>query len=97
MKTPTIVEIKQATRKNAPHFFDRATLKFFGQTMHSFKVIRSPGGRVFVFAPRYDDVRLMGYTFREYVEGDLLMPRNDNGTLADDDTLEQVLDYIRTH
>ena len=36
---PTIYNIKGRV-KNAPHFFDAKTLKFFGQTMRSFKVSR---------------------------------------------------------
>lgn len=105
MRTPTIAQIKQATRVASPHFFDRATLRFFGQTMRAFKVRRSPGGRVFIFAPRqgedryYDPpVHLAGYTFREYVNNDLVLPRNDDGTLADtNNTLAEVLRYIEEH
>lgn len=38
MKKPTIYEIKRATLKTAPYFFNTKTLKFWGQTMKSFSV-----------------------------------------------------------
>jgi hypothetical protein len=41
MKTPSIYEIKEATQKTAPYFFSRQTLKFWGQTMKSFKVYKT--------------------------------------------------------
>jgi len=101
MITPTIAEIKQATLDKSPHFFDRATLKFFGQTMRAFKVKRSPGGRVFIFAPNYDRSgerdRFMGYTLREFIGGDLIVPHDEDGTIPLHSTLAEVLGYISTH
>ena len=67
-----ISEIERLTFKTNPYFFSRGTLKFFGQTKRSFKVRQSPTGRVFIYAPSYWDGKLMGYTFREYKDGDLL-------------------------
>jgi hypothetical protein len=34
----TIYEIKARTKETSPYFFSRKTMKFFGQTMKSFKV-----------------------------------------------------------
>lgn len=96
MKTPTIVEIKKATEQELPYFFDRETLRFFGQRMSSFKVRKSPGGRVFIFAPIYYNDHLAGYSFREYVSCDLISPCNDDGAPVDD-TLARVLQYIEEH
>jgi len=49
-RLPTISEIKRATVKTAPYFFSRDTLRFFGQTMSSFKVKRSPKGNIYIYA-----------------------------------------------
>lgn len=58
----TIYEIKYLTESTAPHFFDRKTLKFFGQTMKSFKVYNQPDGRFLISAPR----KYGGYTERYF-------------------------------
>ena len=50
----TIYEIKQRTQKTSPHFFDSKTLKFFGQTMASFKVHKLDDGRFEIVAPMRD-------------------------------------------
>ena len=60
MKRLTIYDIKQLTETTAPYFFDRKTLKFFGQTMKSFKVQKCDDGRYFIQAPRKHG----GYTRR---------------------------------
>lgn len=60
MRKPTIYEIKRASKKTSPHFFSRETLKFFGQTMKSFKVQKCDDGRYFIQAPRKHG----GYTRR---------------------------------
>jgi len=62
----TIYEIKERTREKSPYFFDKKTLKFFGQTMKSFKVRTSPAGNIYIYAPL-----LVGYTFRQFEDGDL--------------------------
>ena len=95
MKTPTIYDIKYDTQEKSPYFFSRDTLKFFGQTMKSFKVVQSPTGRIFIYAPSYWDGRLMGYTFREYVDHNLLLP--DRIDLFKKDDLNSILDYIQSH
>jgi len=90
MSTPTIYEIKRATKFKSPHFFDRDTLKFFGQTMKSFKVKKSPKGRIFIYAPIYDryaEIR-RGYTFRRFNGYDLL---NISGNF---ESKYQILNYI---
>lgn len=52
MTNPTLYDIEQATHATAPHFFDRKTLKFFGQRKSDFKVMRSKkSGRIFIGAP----------------------------------------------
>lgn len=38
MKKPSIYEIKRATLNTAPYFFESKTMKFWGQTLKSFKV-----------------------------------------------------------
>jgi hypothetical protein len=53
MRKPTIEEIEEATREKCPHYFDRETLKFFGQTMKSFKVSDNGDGRFKISAPSF--------------------------------------------
>jgi hypothetical protein len=68
----TISQIKaQATK--APYYFDRKTLKFFGQTMSSFKVVTSKSGKVFIYAPMTDHRGVkMGFSIAEFKNKDLL-------------------------
>lgn len=47
----TIYEIKTRVAGHSPHFFDRDTLKFWGQTMRSFKIKKQPDGRYMITAP----------------------------------------------
>lgn len=47
----TIYQIKELTAETAPYFFSPNTLKFFGQTMSSFKVYKQPDGRYLITAP----------------------------------------------
>lgn len=49
----TISKIKMLTQETSPHFFDRKTLKFFGQTMRDFKVYKQPDGKYLITAPTY--------------------------------------------
>ena len=62
----TIYEIKSRTSKTSPYFFDRKSMKFFGQTMKSFKVVKQSDGRYLITAPSYMDGRLMGETKRYF-------------------------------
>ena len=50
-RTMTIYEIKRLIQSTSPHFFDRATLKFFGQTMRDFSVKKCADGRYRISAP----------------------------------------------
>ena len=47
----TIADIKQLTLATSPYFFSRETLRFFGQTMRSFSVVRQADGRTRISAP----------------------------------------------
>lgn len=46
----TIYEIKEATKETSPYFFSRDTLKFFRQTMKSFRVSKQEDGRYKIIA-----------------------------------------------
>ena len=48
-KECNITTIKYATQESDTHFFDRKTMKFFGQRMSDFKK-KVINGRVFIFA-----------------------------------------------
>ena len=92
---PTISEIKESTKEKSPHFFSQDTMRFFGQTMGSFKVEVSPQGGIFIYAESFDTdrgvKRSMGYTFRQFKDGDLKsIPESHK-------TLEEVKGYIRDH
>lgn len=50
----TIYEIKERTEKTSPYFFTSKTLKFFGQTMRSFKVYKQKDGKYLISAPMVD-------------------------------------------
>ena len=54
MKKLTIYDIKRETEETAPYFFDRKTMRFFGQTMRSFSVVRQSDGRIKISAPHLD-------------------------------------------
>jgi hypothetical protein len=90
MKTPTIYDIKYDTLEKCPHFFSRDTLKFFGQTMKSFIVKKSPTGRIFIYAPIRDyRGKQVGITFREFTGNDLVN--------FDLNTIEEIEQFIQDH
>lgn len=62
----TIQEIKNRTQETAPYFFISKTLKFFGQTMKSFKVYKQQDGKYLISAPMKDrnTGKTTGYTER---------------------------------
>lgn len=60
----TIYQIKQATQATAPYFFERKTLRFFGQTMRDFRTYKQKDGRIMIFAPMYNNGRKVGETVR---------------------------------
>lgn len=96
----TVQEIKATVESQGSYFFSRDTLKFFGQTTRSFKVKTSPEGRVFVYAPSYDGQRLMGYTFREFVDNDLVFAHLDSGEWWEHfkpSSAKEIKTYIATH
>lgn len=70
----TIYDIKYATMLSSPKFFDRDTMKFFGQTMRDFRIVTSHSGRIFIYAPtfRYDYSNRkyyhVGWSIREFVD-----------------------------
>ena len=41
----TIYEIKRLTKDTAPYFFSKDTMRFFGQTLESFRVKKQLDGR----------------------------------------------------
>ena len=47
----TIYEIKKRTKETSPYFFNRNTMKFFGQKMKDFKVYKQKDGRFKIIAP----------------------------------------------
>ena len=70
----TLTEVKILNKQKGGHFFDRQTLKFFGETMKSFKVrndggktfvIRKRDGKVWIFNPTDGDIKLYGEENRE--------------------------------
>lgn len=94
MKKPTIYDIKYDIQEKSPYFFSYKTLKFFGQTMKDFKVVQSPTGRIFIYAPSYWHTQFMGYTFREYSDHNLI---NVNMPAYSSPNAQDILDYIQTH
>ena len=51
----TIHEIKKLTENTAPYFFSRDTMRFFGQTLKDFSVVKQDDGRFKVSAPSGDN------------------------------------------
>ena len=49
----TISEIKRRTSETSPYFFDRKSMKFFGQRMSDFKVSKQDDGKYLISAPTY--------------------------------------------
>jgi len=47
----TIYEIKRRSKKTAPYFFSKKTMRFFGQTLKDFKVYKQKDGRFKITAP----------------------------------------------
>lgn len=60
----TIYEIKERTEEKQPYFFRKDTLKFFGQTMKDFKVIKQHDGRYLITAPARMDGEIVHFTKR---------------------------------
>ena len=50
-----------------PYFFSRNSMRWFGQTMKSFKVYKQKDGRYLITAPMVDtDGKFMGHTERYF-------------------------------
>lgn len=60
----TISEVKYRTQEKQPYFFDRKSMKFFGQTMRDFKVYKQSDGRFEITAPMRMDGKVIGTTIR---------------------------------
>jgi hypothetical protein len=91
MKTPTIYDIKHDVQDNEPYFFDRKSMRVFGQTMKDFKVRRSPAGRIFIYAPMFLNGKPLGvYTVREYKDRRLVYVHGL-------DTLADITEYIQVN
>jgi len=68
----SIAQVKEDTEKDSPYFFERKTMKMFGQTMRSFKVLKR-GKKYYIYADSFMVDRgkktPMPPTIREYVPG----------------------------
>lgn len=63
----TIYEIKQRTSETSPYYFTPKTLKFFHQTMRSFKVYKQSDGRFLISAPMKDYTgKVVGHSERYF-------------------------------
>lgn len=65
-RKPTIYEIKELTSKTSPYFFNRKTMKLFGQRMSSFKVYKQDDGRYLITAPVIKDGKEVSITQRYF-------------------------------
>jgi uncharacterized protein (DUF2252 family) len=91
-KTPTIYDIKYATMDKSPYYFDRKSMKFFGQTMRDFKVKKSPTGRIYIYAK----TKTGSYSFREFTNGNNLKALNIEH-IEGVKTLSDIISFINTH
>ncbi len=67
MASLKISDIKRLSEKDSPYFFVPKTLRFFGQTMGSFKVKKLKEGYYLIKAPMKDrSGSHMGYTERVF-------------------------------
>lgn len=64
----TIYEIKRLTESTSPKYFDRQTLRFFGQTMKDFSVKKQDDGRFKISAIMRDRFsrRIVGESIRYF-------------------------------
>jgi len=93
-KTPTIYDIKYAIT-NESHYFDRKSMKFFGQTLKDFTVKKSPTGNIFLYAPIYDSFTHKNtgcYSMREFKDNQL-----HHCQIYGHIALSGIIDYINTH
>jgi hypothetical protein len=92
MRKPTLIEIICATQETAPCFFLDDTMKHWGQTHKDFKVVKSPKGNIYIYAPIKVDGELTVYfTFRQFVDNCLKpVSAGKRGEIA-------ILDYIENN
>jgi len=65
--TMNIYQIQELTRKTAPYFFSKDSMKFFGQTMSRFRIKKQTDGRFLISQPMKDrNGKVMGYTERYF-------------------------------
>jgi hypothetical protein len=48
MQTPSLATIRAKNKAAGGHFFDRNTLKWFGDTLSNFRVVKGLGGFIYV-------------------------------------------------
>ena len=51
----TLSTLKTLNIKNGGHFFDKSTLRFFGETMRSYSIRQSPESKELVIVTRKSD------------------------------------------
>lgn len=64
MERLTIYDIKRLTSETAPSFFSRDTMRFFGQTMKSFKVYKQKDGKYLIVGESGPNWEVKYYTKR---------------------------------
>ena len=64
MERLTIYDIKRLTTETAPHFFDKKTMQFFGQTLKDFKVYKQKDGKYLIIASSGTNWQEKHYTKR---------------------------------
>jgi hypothetical protein len=65
-KRLTIYDIKHRTLETEPYFFDRKTLKFFGQTLKDFSVLKLSETVYHISAPIRHNGRSIGHRTVKY-------------------------------
>lgn len=85
MSKPTIYEIKNTVESNDPSskFFSPENMKFAGQTVKSFTVVKTDKENVYIYAPRYLGGKPTGYTFREFKDGKLVSVHTSFNTFGE--------------
>lgn len=91
-KLPSIATIERRTKARSPYYFSKDTLEIFDQTMSSFVVERSPGGKIFIYAPCKYRGKIIGYSFREYTGSQLKPP-----PLPQPVTMLDIHEYIQSN
>jgi len=100
----SIHDIKQYTENKSPYYFNRKTMKSFGQTMANFRVRKSKSGRIFIFAPSYVDGKLAGFSMREFIPNEKDMYNSSLALISYDlkkeydlDTFDGIMRFLEDH